>query len=324
MPIVDLPLAQLKTYQGTNKRPKDFHSFWENRKKEALATPLSYHLTSVLETKHVHFKELTFKGINGEWRVAKVVIPVSEKKVPLVLQFHGYPGSSRSFFELSNFAAANMAVVALDCPGQGGKGVDVGGYAGPTVSGHLIAGLEGDPKDLYYVRLFQDIIILCQLVQTLECIDADRIYANGASQGAALALVCTALNECVKKCVALYPFLSDYERVWDMDLDAIAYEGLRYYSKWFDIEGKRHAHFFETLGYIDVQHFASAISVPVLAGTGLMDTICPPSTQFAVFNKLKGPKQHLIYPDYTHEEIGAFDDLILDFLLKDGDDCAHA
>lgn len=29
MPIVDMPLAELKTYQGRNPRPADFEEYWD-------------------------------------------------------------------------------------------------------------------------------------------------------------------------------------------------------------------------------------------------------------------------------------------------------
>lgn len=110
--------------------------------------------------------------------------PKSDKPLPLVLQFHGYPGASRSWLEQSSFAGMGYALLAMDCPGQGGKSQDIGGFLGTTVSGHLIAGLDGEPKDMYYVRLYQNIRILCRIVRQMKDIDQRRIYINGASQGA--------------------------------------------------------------------------------------------------------------------------------------------
>ena len=37
--------------------------------------------------------------------------------------------------------------------------------------------------------------------------------------------------------------------------------------------------------------------------TGLMDTICPPSSQFAAYNKITAKKDIVIYPDFTHEPL---------------------
>lgn len=50
-------------------------------------------------------------------------------------------------------------------------------------------------------------------------------------------------------------------------------------------------------------------------GIGMMDTVCPPSTQFAVFNKIQSRKELLIYPDYEHEDIPGFKDKVFEFLL---------
>jgi len=45
-----------------------------------------------------------------------------------------------------------------------------------------------------------------------------------------------------------------------------------------------------------------------------MDPICPPSTQFAVFNALTSEKECLIYPDFAHEALPGFYDRAFDFL----------
>jgi len=70
------------------------------------------------------------------------------------------------------------------------------------------------------------------------------------------------------------------------------------------------------MGYIDVQHLAPRVQAEVLMGTGLMDGICPPSTQFAAYNKLTGPKRVTIYPDFGHEGLPGFNDLVLQFLAE--------
>ena len=54
----------------------------------------------------------------------------------------------------------------------------------------------------------------------------------------------------------------------------------------------------------------------VLMLTGLMDDICPPSTQFAAFNKITAPKEIVLYPDYGHEDIPGAHDRILRFFAE--------
>ena len=49
---------------------------------------------------------------------------------------------------------------------------------------------------------------------------------------------------------------------------------------------------------------------------GLMDTICPPSTQFAAFNKIVAPKELAIYPDHAHEGLPGWSDRVFQFMLE--------
>jgi cephalosporin-C deacetylase len=102
-----------------------------------------------------------------------------------------------------------------------------------------------------------------------------------------------------------------------MNLDLVAYEGLRYYNRWFDPTGEKVNETFEKLGYIDVKNFVSRIQGSVLLGTGLLDDICPPSTQFAVFSNIKCQKEHVLYPNFSHELIRDFDDRIIPFLRSE-------
>jgi cephalosporin-C deacetylase len=49
-------------------------------------------------------------------------------------------------------------------------------------------------------------------------------------------------------------------------------------------------------------------------GMGLMDTICPPSSQFAAYNKIRAPKRLVTYPDFGHEALSGYDDQIMQFM----------
>jgi cephalosporin-C deacetylase len=47
--------------------------------------------------------------------------------------------------------------------------------------------------------------------------------------------------------------------------------------------------------------------------TGLMDTTCPPSTQFAMYNKVTSKKDVIFYPEYGHEGLKGAEDKIFEF-----------
>ncbi|MBD3240837.1 MAG: acetylxylan esterase, partial [Chitinivibrionales bacterium] len=73
---------------------------------------------------------------------------------------------------------------------------------------------------------------------------------------------------------------------------------------------------FLKLGYIDVQHLAPRIRAKVLMATSLMDTICPPSTQFAAYNKIVSKKQMVLYPDFGHEQLPGHADKVFSFMSE--------
>ena len=61
----------------------------------------------------------------------------------------------------------------------------------------------------------------------------------GGSQGGALTVACAALEPRVARISTAFPFLSDYKRVWEMDLAKAAYAELRQYFRDFDPEHNR-------------------------------------------------------------------------------------
>lgn len=300
-------------YTGLTPVPDDFDAFWQARMVEADVVDLDYEImpADIPAYGPVEYLDLRFAGMGGSELYAKYVKPHSDGLLPLVLQFHGYPGASRSWFEQSSFAGRGCALIALDNPGQGGKSHDAGGYRGTTVSGHLIAGLDGPLEDMYYVRLYQDVRILCRIVRELAGIDLERVYVNGASQGGGMGIACAALNpDLIAKASILYPFLSDFRQVFALGADESAYEGLRYYARWFDADGTRADEWFGRLAYIDTASFAHLVRCPVLFGTGSADAVCPPLTQDAVYNQLSCERERHVFEGFGHVEIQDFDDMI--------------
>ena len=318
MPALDMPLESLKKYMGINPRPDDFDEFWDNSLKELDAIPFDAEFTPYdLPSNVVDFYELRFTSTKGARIYAKFARPKNiNGKIPAVLLFHGLSGRSCDWSELVRYAAEGFAIAALDTRGQGGYSEDVGGVPGTTYTTPLVRGLDGKPEDFYCRDIFLDTAQLARLVMSLEYVDRTRVAVFGGSQGGALSISCAALVPEIKLCCPMYPYLCDYKRVWEMDLDVNAYEGIRYYLRFFD---PRHEHvdeFFTKLGYIDLQFLAPRIKAKFFMGTGLLDNICPPSTQFAAYNKITSEKEVVIYPDFKHENLCGHQDLIYKFILE--------
>lgn len=213
------------------------------------------------------------------------------------------------------YPALGFSIASLDVRGQGGLSEDTGGVSGNTHHGHIIRGLENeDPHRLLFRDIFLDTAQLASIVMSFPEVDADRVGATGWSQGGALTIACAALEPRIKKAAPVYPFLSDYRRTWEMDLFKHAYEELSKYFRYFDPQHQREDEIFTKLGYIDIQNLAPRIQADMLIGVGLMDVVCPPSTQFAAINKITSPVQLEIFPDFGHEGLPGLNDKIIQFL----------
>ncbi len=316
MPLIDMPLEQLYDYQGRNPRPADFDAYWDKALAEMRAVDPQVELVPhTLEAPFAECFHLYFTGVGGARVHAKYLRPKNATEPhPAVLMFHGYSGNSGDWSDKLNYVARGYSVAALDCRGQGGLSEDSGAVKGNTHRGHIIRGLEDAPEKLLFRQIYLDTAQLASIVMSLPEVDAERVGATGGSQGGGLTLACAALEPRIKRAAPVFPFLCDYQRVWEMDLATGAYEELRIYFRLFDPLHEREQETFTTLDYIDNQHLAPRIRAEVLMAVGLMDTICPPSTQFAAFNKIRSKKSLILYPDFGHEGLPGVNDKIYDFL----------
>ena len=322
MPLTfDLPIEQLKTYPGKNPCPSDFDSFWDKSLVEMRSIdPKVELLAAEFQAPNVECRHLFFTSV-GDVRVhAKLLRPTNtQSSHPAILLFHGYTGDSGDWFDKLGYAAAGFTVAAMDCRGQAGLSEDAGKVSGNTLHGHIIRGLDdalrGSPEKMLFRQIFLDTAQLSRVVMEMPDVDENRIGAMGASQGGALTIACAALEPRIKRAAPLFPFLSDYMRVWEMDQAKDAYKELQEYFRHSDPMHNLEASIFEKLGYIDIQFLAPRIQAEVLWGTGLMDTICPPSTQFAVYNKIVSPKKMAIFPDFGHEPLPGFQDQAFQFFM---------
>lgn len=318
MPIVDMPLEKLRVYEGRNERPADIDAYWDKAiaEMEALGTDCEL-IEADFQVPGAKCYHMYFTGVGGARIYAQFVRPEKiEKPIPAVLLFHGYSGNCGDFADKLKWVAAGMCCAALDTRGQGGKSEDNANVKGNTLNGHIIRGLdEEDPEKLYYRAAYLDTAQLARIVMAMPEVDEKRVGAHGGSQGGALTIACACLTPNLNSAAPQMPFLCDYRRVWEMDLAKNAYEELRAYFRRFDPQHKREVEVFTKLGYIDLQHMAHRIKAKIRMYTGLMDTICPPSTQFAAYNKITSEKEVIIYPDYAHEGYPGMSEDVMTFML---------
>jgi cephalosporin-C deacetylase len=317
--LIDKPIPELLTYEGRNPRPADHDRYWERALAELDAQELRPELIPApFSGFFAECFDLWFTGVGGARIHAKYVRPKKIfGKIPGVLKFHGYSANAGDWFHLLPYAAAGIAIAAMDARGQGGLSEDSGGVKGNTLHGHIIRGLDNEgPDKLLFRDIFLDTAALARVLADFKEIDGERMGAFGVSQGGGLAIACAALYPGIKRTAPLYPFLCDSQRVWEMDLATGAYQELQDYFRRFDPRHEREEEIFTTLGYVDLQFLAPRIKAETLMFTGLMDTVCPPSSQFAMYNKITAKKNVKFYPDFGHENLPESDDLVFGFLSK--------
>ncbi len=319
MPCLDMPLEKLREYKGINPKPSDFDEYWDKALEEMRGVdPEIEFKPSKFQVSGAECYDMYFTGVGGSRIYCKHLRPKNIKgKIPAVLMFHGYSGDSGNWNGKLSYVLEGCAVFAMDVRGQGGKSEDKGSVKGNTLHGHIIRGLdEEDPHKLLFRNIFLDTAELAKIAMELDFIDEERVYATGGSQGGALTLACVSLEPRIKKAAPVFPFLCDYKRVWEMDLDKDAYQELKDYFRRFDPRHEREEEIFTKLGYIDLQYLAPRIKAELKMFTGLRDNVCPPSTQFAAFNKMTCKKEVIIYPEFGHEHLPDHDDIIFKFFTE--------
>ncbi|MBN1675699.1 MAG: acetylxylan esterase [Kiritimatiellae bacterium] len=317
MPLMfDMPLEKLKTYQGTNPRPADFDAYWAAALAEMRAVDAQVEeVPAAFATPFAECADLYFTGVGGARVHAKLLRPkAAPAPHPALLMFHGYSGSAGDWSDKLGYVAQGYTVAALDCRGQGGLSEDKGGVAGWTLRGHIVRGLDDAPQSMLFRQIFLDTAQLAGLVMDMPDVDAGRVGATGGSQGGGLTLACAALEPRIRRAAPVFPFLCDYQRVWQIDLAKDAYAELTEWFRRFDPCHEREAAVFTRLGYIDVQHLAARIQAEILMAVGFMDTICPPSSQFAAYNKITSKKALALYPDFGHENLPGHSDKVFQFM----------
>ena len=318
MPMIDMPLEKLKEYKGINPRPADFDKYWDESIAEMNALDPEVTITPSYFTSPVaDCYDMYYTGIGGARIYAKLLKPKNiSGKCPAVLSFHGYNGKSADWDKYLHWAASGFVVAAMDCRGQGGKSVDVGGNTGKTTAGHIIRGINDDPKTLLFRNIFLDTAELAKIVMEMDEVDETKVGAYGGSQGGALTIACSALEPRIKRSAPVFPFLCDYKRVWEMDMAERAYAALKTFFRDQDPRHEREDEIFTQLGYIDLQFLAPRIKAKLKMFTGLMDNVCPPSTQFAAYNKMTCERDMVIYPDFGHEGLPQADEMTYHFMLE--------
>lgn len=309
-------------YRGSQSKPTNFDAFWDKALAEVDEKGLGCQLNPApFQSPLADCFKLVFSAVDGSQIVCQFLKAKEiTGKCPVMFQFHGYHTNVGDWSEKLNLVSLGYMVVAMAVPGQGGASQDLSRTTGGTLRGHLLRGIEEGPENLFYKRVYQTIYQLTQIVKSMPEADSQHFYSYGVSQGGALALVCASLCPQVRTCFVQYPFLSDFREAYGLQAEQSAYEEIPYYFRFRDPLHDTEEAVFRALDYIDIQYLAPRIHAKVFWGMALEDRICHPKTQFAVYNQLQSEKELLFYPEFGHEYLPKFNDIMHQQLSAVGED----
>lgn len=299
-----MKMKELENYSGSGIKPSDFDAFWEDGLLEMESLPLDYILDPVdIPSQVANFYHLTFKGVGGATIHCQLITPkeTAGRNFKGLLQFHGYHTDSGDFQDKIGWAAEGFVVLAMDARGQGGLSEDRTQTSGGVMKGLIIRGMEEGKNNLYFRQVFLDTAHAARILKSMDFVNENRIYAQGASQGGGLTIACAGLVPDLYRIYVSYPFLSDYRKAYSLGAQTSAFEEIPYWFQFRDPLHKREKEIFDTLEYIDIQHFAPRIKAEVCWAVGMQDTIVPPITQMATYNNITTKKNLIILPEYGHE-----------------------
>ena len=151
-------LEEIKTYKGRDEVPEDFDAFWDEEIKKVSPIPAYQLEERDFHIPQVKCYELTFEGTNEGKVYARIVLPKSDEKVPLIFHFHGYMGRGWDWADMLAYTVAGYGVVSMDVRGQSGYSQDgLRSPLGNTVKGHIIRGAVEGREHLFYKDVYLDI-----------------------------------------------------------------------------------------------------------------------------------------------------------------------
>jgi len=314
MPIVDLPLEQLKAYKPPLTRRKDFLKFWKENIRLSKEQPLNPKIKKVnYPVKRAEAYSLTFDGFLDRSPINAWFIKPREKgQLPSLLFFHGYGGNKGQVSDYLGWALQGYAVMAVDVRGQSGESPDLARYPSGNILGNMTKGML-DKSDYYYRFAYMDCLRALELFMERDEVRKERVGVTGVSQGGGLSLVVSALDKRVSLTMPEVPYLCQFERAIDVASQGPYLEILNYVK--MNPESAEKA--YETLSYFDAMNFAPEIKCPALVSVGLIDTVCPASTIFSTFNHMTAKEKELsVYPGMGHESLNIHQEKKISWTVK--------
>lgn len=292
--------------------PDDFTGFWETAKNELKKIPVQPVMTLLPErcTEKVEVYHVSINNISG--KVYGILCkPKQPGKYPALLHVPG-AGIRPYYGDVDNAA---MGIITFQIGIHGipvtmPQGVYDDLRAGALQNYNTI-GMD-DRDNYYYKRVYLGCVRAIDFLTGLDEYDGSTLAVTGGSQGGALSITTTALDNRVRFTALFYPALADLPGY----LQGRAGGWPHLFRNSYTNKPEKIA----VSKYYDVVNFARFIKVPGWYSWGYNDNVCPPTSTFAAYNVIKAPKELHIFQETQHWTFAEQRELsrkwLLDKLLK--------
>jgi len=286
--------------------PDDFDAFWADQKKQLAAVPLEPALTPVdpPEAGIVCF-DVQVPCAGGAPVSGYLSLPkgAEAKSLPAILWVHGAGVRSASLASAVKGAQAGMLSMDMNAHGipNGKPNAFYQELAAGRLRNYRHEGRES--RDTVYFRgMFLRLARAIDFLASRPEWDGKTLIVIGHSQGGGQALAAGGLDDRVTMIAAGVPAICDHTgraagRVngWPKLVPT-------------DADGTPDPAILEASRYVDAVNFAGRCRAEAVMSVGFIDTVCPPSSCYAAYNALRGPK-HVIHeplmghaaPPHIHE-----------------------
>ncbi|PPL00015.1 acetylxylan esterase [Parapedobacter indicus] len=302
-----------ESIQPTQTLPADFWEFWDHAKAEAAKMPLDAKLTLLPErcTERADVYQVNIQNYETGSRIYGILAkPKAPGKYPAVLQVPG--AGIRPYYGIVDLAEKGVITLQVGIHGipviyETGLYDDLRAAA---LKNYQFFNMD-DRNQYYYKRVYLGCVRAIDYLFSLPEFDGSTLAVWGGSQGGALSIVTTALDNRVKYLVSLYPALCDLTGY----LHGRA-------GGWPHMFNESNAPFMakddkiKVSAYYDVVNFAKSVKVPGFYTWGYNDETCPPTSFYSAYNQIKAPKELFLMQETGHWTFPEQQTKIQEWLLK--------
>ncbi len=276
--------------------PADFDAFWASKLKELSTVPTNPRLTPEDSgAEGVDSYLITMDNIRGSHIHGRLARPAKPGQFPalLIVQWAGvYPLDKAWAVDRAREGWLVLNIEAHDLPVDEPEEFYRKQSQGPLKDYPAIG--NEDRETSYFLRMYLSCYRGAEYLTTRKDWDGRTLVVTGASQGGLQSILTAAIHPGVTAVLADVPAGCD-----QTGPEVGRSPG---WPKWyFSTEGRDAAKVKQASRYYDIVNFAPKVKCPVLVGTGLIDTTCPPCGVYAACNRLQGYKEIVVFPTEGHQ-----------------------